>query len=418
MSSGEQHELLEEAPLNPPSLENLHMAEDDDAFDSSGANVSFSGSEHPGPGFSSPPRNLTNLNGLALVIGLQIGSGIFSAPAVVITKVPLPILAVFVWLLAGVLVWTGAASFIELGTRVPQNGGIQEYLRHCYGDVYGFLFAWIWLLVSRPCAMAMVALVFSEYLFKAVSPQQDVSIWVLKVTALLAIIFITCLNGMGTNVGTGAANFFLVLKICGLGSVAIIGLVTLTGFWNQDGNNHPIPPTTTGVTDPHIWTNLGNFTDAILAALFAYGGWESISFVAGEIKEPHYALPRILSLSMVIVIALFTLANITFYNTLSLETLQGTNAVAVAFGMEIFGTPGAIFYAWIVCLSCLGALNSIVFSTGRLTQAAGARHYLPAFLKSSAGLPAELPHNRTAPTSFSSRICPAPNRAKNQNIPL
>src|SRR6266404_5811094 len=99
MSSGEQHELPEEAPLNSPSLENLHMAEDDDAFDSLGANVSFAGSEHPGPGFSSPPRNLTNLNGLALVIGLQIGSGIFSAPAVVITKVPLPILAVFVWLL-------------------------------------------------------------------------------------------------------------------------------------------------------------------------------------------------------------------------------------------------------------------------------------------------------------------------------
>jgi len=86
--------------------------------------------------------------------------------------------------------------------------------------------------------------------------------------------------------------------------------------------------------------------------------------------------------------------------------------------MEIFGTPGAIFYAWIVCLSCLGALNSIVFSTGRLTQAAGARHYLPAFLKSSAGLSAELPHNRTVPASFSGRICPTPNRAKNQNIPL
>ena len=277
MSSGEQHDLLEEAPLNSPSVENLHMAEDNDAFDSSGANVPFTGSERPGPGFSSPPRNLTNLNGLALVIGLQIGSGIFSAPAVVITKVPSPILAVFVWLLAGVLVWTGAASFIELGTRVPQNGGIQEYLRYCYGDIYGFLFAWIWLLVSRPCAMAMVALVFSEYLFKAVSPQQDVSIWVLKVTALLAIIFITYLNGMGTNVGTGAANFFLVLKICGLGSVAIIGLVIFAGFWNQDGNNHPVPPTTTGVADPYTWTNLGNFTDAILAALFAYGGWESVS---------------------------------------------------------------------------------------------------------------------------------------------
>ena len=274
MNSSEQHGLLEEAPLNTPPLGTLHMAEGEDAESSGASSFSFVGSVRPG--LSSPPRILTNLNGLALVIGLQIGSGIFSAPSVVISKVQSPILAVLVWLLAGVLVWTGAASFIELGTRVPQNGGIQEYLRHCYGDVYGFLFAWIWLLVSRPCAMAMVALVFSEYLFKAVWPQQDVSIWVLKGTALLAIMFITYLNGMGTNVGTGAANFFLALKVFGLGSVAVIGLVTFTRFQNQDGSSS-MQPTTTSVSDPHIWMILGNFTDATLAALFAYGGWESVS---------------------------------------------------------------------------------------------------------------------------------------------
>lgn len=84
--------------------------------------------------------------------------------------------------------------------------------------------------------------------------------------------------------------------------------------------------------------------------------------------------------------------------------------------MEIFGKPGTIFYAWIVCLSCLGALNSIVFSTGRLTQAAGARHYLPAFLKSDAGLPAEHPHNLTTPTPNRNRR--ALNGAEHQNIPL
>jgi len=273
MSSSEQHGLLEAEPLNPPLLETLHMAEDEDA-DSSASTSSVAGSIRPG--LSSLPRNLTNLNGLALVIGLQIGSGIFSAPSVVITKLQSPILGVLVWVFAGGLVWTGAASFIELGTRVPQNGGIQEYLRHCYGNVYGFMFAWIWLLVSRPCAIAMVALVFSEYLFKAVWPQEDVSIWVLKGTALLAIISITSLNGMGTNVGTSAANFFFVLKILGLGSVAVVGLVTFAGFGNQHRSN-PITLTSTSPPDQKIWTSLGNFTDATLAALFAYGGWESVS---------------------------------------------------------------------------------------------------------------------------------------------
>lgn len=196
--------------------------------------------------------------------------------------------------------------------------------------------------------MAMVALVFSEYLFKAVWPQQDVSIWVLKGTALLAIMFITSLNGMGTNVGTRAAKFFPALKIFGLGSIVVIGLVTFTRFQNQDGSS-PVQPTTTSVSDPNIWMMLGNFTDATLAALFAYGGWESVSplqcgmshvlanqketiqigLVAGEITEPQYTLPCILSLSMIIVVTLFTLASITFYNTLSLSVLQRTNAVAI-----------------------------------------------------------------------------------------
>src|SRR5215471_11045127 len=109
-------------------------------------------------GQSTRPKTLTYFNCLALVVGLQVGSGIFSAPAVVRNHVPSPAIGVLVWALAGILVWTGAACFIELGTIVPENGGIQEYLRHCYGDVYGFMFAWIWIVVLKPCSMAMVSL--------------------------------------------------------------------------------------------------------------------------------------------------------------------------------------------------------------------------------------------------------------------
>jgi hypothetical protein len=122
MNSGEQHGLLEEAPLNSPPLETLDIAEDEDAESSGTSSFSFAGSVRPG--LSGLPRILTNLNGLALVIGLQIGSGIFLAPSVVISKVQSPILAVLVWLLVGVLVWTGAASFIELETRISIDSGL------------------------------------------------------------------------------------------------------------------------------------------------------------------------------------------------------------------------------------------------------------------------------------------------------
>ena len=93
--------------------------------------------------------SLTFTNGLALVLGLQIGSGIFYAPSQVSAHVPSPGGAILVWLVAGIVVWTGAASFIELGLVVSKNGGVQEYLRICYGEFFGFLFSWTWITISK-----------------------------------------------------------------------------------------------------------------------------------------------------------------------------------------------------------------------------------------------------------------------------
>jgi amino acid transporter len=240
-------------------------------------------------GHSDPPRTLTYFNCLALVIGLQIGSGIFSAPAVVSNHVSSPTIAILVWALAGVLVWTGAASFIELGTIVPANGGIQEYLRHCYGDVYGFLFAWMWIVVIKPCSMAMISLIFSEYLYKAIWPDAVISTWILKATSFLGVTSITALNYLGTRMGVGAANVFMTVKLLGLSSIAIFGFT----FWAighrqsdvSDSPNHvgPVLNATQVIYSARqeaqsIWASSKDLVDALFAALFAYGGWESVNF--------------------------------------------------------------------------------------------------------------------------------------------
>ncbi|OCL02046.1 amino acid transporter [Glonium stellatum] len=430
MSSSYGNRSLEEPTYNSSACDNV---QEQDLLGVPHVDNSDAALDHPATRrISTPARSLTYLNGLALVVGLQIGAGIFSAPSVVRAHVSSPTIALFVWLLAGVLVWTGASSFIELGTRVPRNGGIQEYLRHCYGELYGFLFAWVWLLVSRPCAMAMVAFIFSEYIFKALLPDQDVSNWALKVTAILAILLMTYLNCMGTKSGTGAASFFLILKVVGLGSIAIIGFAFVaTGLTHQDGNNQadtadyglfdPPPPAESSLAYSWFWMSLGGFTDAVLAALFAYAGWESISFVIGEMEEPHSTLPRVLNNSMALVITLFLASNFALYTILSLKTLQETNAIALAFGSRTLGRAGALFYAWIVCLSCLGALNAIVFSSGRLTQAAGARRYLPSFFKTATH---DISHdqrsnrNRGGTKALFRRTCPSINHGENQNVPI
>jgi amino acid transporter len=119
-------------------------------------------------------------------------------------------------------------------------------------------------------------------------PDQDMSTWILKAVALLAIILITFLNCMGTQVGTGSATIFLVLKVFGLGSIIVLGLVfQVTGSKHQDGNHQrngteqswftPSSPAATDTRYSWLWASLGDFTDALFAVLFAYAGWESVS---------------------------------------------------------------------------------------------------------------------------------------------
>ena len=123
--------------------------------------------------------------------------------------------------------------------------------------------------------MAMVALVCSEYLFKTLSPDHDVDIWVLKGTALLAISGITLLNLMGTNIGAGFANIFLVLKFFALSTIAIAGVAFAVGDFTRA---EPVgPPAAPEPGDWSLWASIGGFADAVLASLFAYGGNESVS---------------------------------------------------------------------------------------------------------------------------------------------
>lgn len=232
-------------------------------------------------------RSLTYFSCFTLVLGLQIGSGIFSAPSVVAARLSSPAVGLLAWALAGGVVWTGAASFIELGTIVPENGGIQEYLRYCYGDMFGFLFAWIWIFIVKPCSMAMVSLVFAEYLYRTILPETDMSTLILKSTACIGIAFLTALNCMGTHFGLQTANVFMGVKVLGLGSIAVIGFASKLASFN---NVAPIagPGKVSLASNPasilqisqqgasQSWANSANLADALFAALFAYGGWESV----------------------------------------------------------------------------------------------------------------------------------------------
>ena len=190
-------------------------------------------------------------------------------------------MAVLVWLLAGVLVWTGAASFIELGLAIPKNGGVQEYLRICYSEFFGFLFSWVWVAIGKPCGIAVTAMIFAENLSASIASKDVISPWQIKVVAIAGLFLITLVNCSGRVAGARVANMFLFFKLLAISSIAVIGAVAGIVRWRQSSQPSEFEwfgkdPDLNRQAMP-IWTKVGEYITAIYGALFCYGGWETVS---------------------------------------------------------------------------------------------------------------------------------------------
>src|SRR4051812_4820991 len=149
-------------------------------------------------------KSLTYLNGLSLVIGLIIGSGIFSSPSQVNKNAGSPGASLLVWTVAGILAWTGAASYAELGGAIPLNGGAQVYLSKIFGEVFGFLFTWSAVMVLKPGSTAIISIIMGEYLVRAAigAEAESISIWINRSVALVGLFLVTFLNCISTKLGT------------------------------------------------------------------------------------------------------------------------------------------------------------------------------------------------------------------------
>ena len=221
-------------------------------------------------------KTLTYLNGLSLVVGLIIGSGIFSSPSQVNTNAGSPGASLIVWALAGVLAWTGAASFAELGGAIPLNGGAQIYLSKIFGDLAGFLFTWCAVFVLKPGSAAIIALVFGEYVVRAAvgADALELNVWINKGVAVSGIILVTFLNCVSTRMGTRMGDGFMVLKIIALLFITVVGIVVAaTGFTfkaNLSTEWKETPWFAGTSTDPSAWAV------ALYAGLWAFDGWDNV----------------------------------------------------------------------------------------------------------------------------------------------
>lgn len=223
-------------------------------------------------------KTLTYLNGLSLIVGLIIGSGIFSSPSQVNANAGSPGASLVVWSVAGILAWTGAASYAELGGAIPLNGGSQVYLSKIFGELTGFLFTWVAVLVLRPGSAAIIAIIMGEYLVRAFigAEAETINVWVNKSVALVGLFMVTFLNCVSTRLGTRLNDVLMILKFVALLGVTVIGIVvaatgySFSGTANLDWKNHEWFEGTK--MDASAWAV------ALYAGLWAFDGWDNVSY--------------------------------------------------------------------------------------------------------------------------------------------
>lgn len=222
-------------------------------------------------------KTLTYLNGLSLVVGLVIGSGIFSSPSQVSSRVGSAGAALVVWVVAGILAWTGAASYAELGGAIPLNGGSQVYLAKTFGELAGFLFTWVAVLVLKPGSAAIISIIMGEYFVRAIigAEAETINPWINKGVAFVGILSITFLNCISTRVGTRVNDLLMFLKFIALIGVTVTGVVvaitgkTFNGPANLDWKTHDWFDGTT--------FDMSGWAIALYAGLWAYDGWDNVS---------------------------------------------------------------------------------------------------------------------------------------------
>ena len=295
-------------------------------------------------------RRLGLFDATMLVMGGIIGSGIFVTPAEVARHVGTPLLIVGVWVLGGMIALAASFVYAELAGRRPQVGGQYAYLRDAYGPLPAFLYGWALLLVIQSGGMAAVAITFARYFRNLVQlPVGDSAV------AVAAVALLTLINCSGVRSGSNVQSALMLLKI-----LAILVLVA-AGVWLA-------PPTGAQPhnSPPGSFSTIAAIGAAMTPVMFSYGGWQTSSFVAGEMRNPQRDLARGLLLGVAGVVLLYTTVAFVCVHALGPAGLAGSKTPASDVMWLALGERGASFIAMGIAISTLGFLSQGMLTAPRV----------------------------------------------------
>ncbi|KAK4200053.1 amino acid permease-domain-containing protein [Triangularia verruculosa] len=339
-------------------------------------------------------RNLGTLEAFAIVISIVIGSGVFTSPGSIDTNVPSPGVALVVWFVGGILAWTGASTMAELGTAIPGEGGVQPYLKYIFGDVFGFLAAWTWVVAVMPATLAILSIVFIESIYSAAGVTDQGGSILHKLLSIVVLVVISVANSISTKASTRLNNFFVVTKFVTIVAIVLAGVMVVVlqlvdrnrtvggGDWVREpwfGYRDSINPdgSVTHWANITQWELFGYLSAALYAALWAYSGWDKAIYISAELSAPARQLPLAINTSIPTIILCFITANAAYYILLPWNVVSTTDSVAVTAITRLLGPAFGILAAVLICLVVAGSLLGNSFVAGRMTVAAANQNWLP-----------------------------------------
>jgi APA family basic amino acid/polyamine antiporter len=297
------------------------------------------------------PRPVLRLgDAIALVVGIVIGAGIFRAPSVVASNVPSTGVAIATWIAGGLVSLCGAMCYAELASAYPHAGGDYHFLRRALGRGPAFLFAWARLTVIPTGSLALLAFVFGDYAAVLLgAPGASAALAAAMVVGLVAV------NVAGLRIATTAQNFITALLVAGL------LVVIATGLLVDAAPAAAAPPA----------SSRGSIGLAMVFVLLAYGGWNEAAYVSAELKGGRRAIAVALIASLLLVTALYVLANVAYLRGLGLDGVRRSEAVAADLLSRGLGAGGARAISAVVVAAVLTSANATLLMGSRMAWAFG-----------------------------------------------
>lgn len=310
----------------------------------------------PGP---SPRPSIGLLEAVTITIGIVVGAGIYRTPSLVAGAADDAGGVLLAWAAGGLISIIGALCYAELASSFPHAGGDYHFLSRAFGRRLAFLYGWARLSVVQTGSIALLAFVFGDY----ASQLMDLGPWSASVYAAGAVAAVTFVQWCGVRAGTGVQNWLTGLEIAGLGVVIVAGLILAPPA--------PAAPTTPGT---------GEFGLVMVFVLLTFGGWSEAVYFSAELKGARRRMAPVLICSLLLITALYVLANAAYLRALGLAGAARSEAVAADVMQLAFGPAGAALISLFIATAALTSVNATVFTGARSAFAWGRDHPALAWL--------------------------------------